>query len=85
MMAKYLPQFGWETYVLSGGYGLGHHLRDENMNIGKIVPENRIVRVDVGPEEETKYLQQRGWVGKLRDFITIEKAFPPGHFDKLWD
>jgi hypothetical protein len=32
MMAKYLPEFGWEPYVLTRNYGRDHACRDEKMH-----------------------------------------------------
>jgi len=83
-MAKYLPLHGWETHVLTGGYGHDHALRDEKMHLGSIISDDHIVRVEVTAQEERDYISRRGLYGTLRDVVTIEKAFRPGVFDKLW-
>jgi len=85
MMAKYLPRYGWETHVLTRDYGHDHPSRDEKMHLGTIVPGGRIVRVEVTAQEERNYLYRRGLYRTMRDIITVEKAFPPGVFDKMWN
>jgi hypothetical protein len=84
MMAKYLPSYGWEPYVLTRDYGHDHASRNEMMSLGTIVSDSHIVRVEVTAQEERDYLSRRGICGTLRDALTIEKAFPPGVFDKMW-
>lgn len=84
MMAKYLPKFGWETYVLAPAYGEDHVLKNDMMSLINIVPDDHIIRVAVTAKDERDYLHTRGFLGKVRDTITIEKAFPPGVFGKLW-
>lgn len=84
MMVKYLPHYGWEPYVLTRDYGCDHTAKNEKMNLGSIVSDDHIVRVEVTKEEEKDYLNKRGFFGTIRDVVTIEKAFPPGVFDKVW-
>ena len=85
MMAKYLPRFGWEPYVLTRDYGKDHPARDDFMSLGDILPEENIVRIEVTAQDEKAYMNQRGVYGRIRDIITIEKSFPPGVFDKVWN
>ena len=85
MMAKYLPRYGWETHVLTRDYGHDHAFRDERMHMGSILPGDRIVRVEVTAQEEEEYLCKRRPYDTMRDALTIEKAFPPGVFDKMWN
>lgn len=84
MMAKYLPRYDWEPFVLTRDYGSDHTAKNEKMNLGSIVSDDHIVRVEVTKEEEKDYLNKRGFFGTIRDVVTIEKAFPPGVFDKVW-
>ena len=84
MMAKYLPIYGWEPYVLTRDYGHDHASRDEKMHLGSIVTDSHLVRVEVTLQEERNYLIRRGLYSTLRDTVTMEKAFPPGVFDMMW-
>ena len=84
MMAKYLPSYGWEPYVLTRDYGQDYSKRSEKMSLGCIVPNDHIARVIVTAQEEEYYISTRGVRGMFRDIVTIEKSFPPGVFDKMW-
>jgi glycosyltransferase involved in cell wall biosynthesis len=84
MMAKYLPRYGWEPYVLTRTYGVDHVSRDHRIHLDGVIMKNRLVGVEVTAREERKYLLRRGFYGMVRDLILVEKAFPPGVFDKIW-
>jgi len=84
MMAKYLRAYGWKIYVLTRDYGNDSGRKDLLMDLGRIVPENDLLRIEVSSAQEIHYLKTRGLLGKLRDVLMIEKAFPPGVFDSLW-
>lgn len=84
MMAKYLPKFDWVPYVLTRDYGHDHATRNEKMSLENILTDDHIVRVEVTAHDEKEYLNDRGICGTMRDLVTLEKAFPPGVFNKMW-
>lgn len=83
MMAKFLPEFGWEPLVLTRDYGDDHGLRDFRMHIDGL-QNVRVMRVEVSAREEKEYLRARGFIWRARHFLEIEKTFPPAAYDKSW-
>jgi hypothetical protein len=83
MMAKYLPEFGWQPHILTRDYGFDHACRNELMAIEGLPPKEFVKRVEVSLADENKYLSDRSLLQKIRDIITVERSSPPGVFDKI--
>lgn len=78
MYAKYLPEFGWQPYILTRGWPEGDPYHNPSLKIDGL-PEDRFIHREVlSSEFETKTLQLRGFRGRLRDFFMPELANPAG-------
>jgi len=83
MFCKYLPEFGWEPFVLTRDYPPEDPRFDTKLDLGKIVDDRHIVRVPFPRKEEEAYIAQRGLAGLFRDFFMPEYSSPPGLLDRM--
>ena len=83
MMAKYLPEFGWEPFVLTRAYGKDHPRKDAMMSLGKLIDEDHLLSVSVSAEEEREFLAGRGFLQHVKHLIALEEVHPPCEFTKM--
>jgi glycosyltransferase involved in cell wall biosynthesis len=83
MVAKYLGEFGWQTFVFTGEYPEGDPRRDLSQEIRGLLPEDRICRAVYGQEHEEQALSKRGLLGTMKAVFMPELAHPPGKVQAL--
>ena len=79
MFAKYLPEYGWNPWVLTRDFTPEDPRYDENMPVE--LPEkiqDQIIRVKYSLNDEKNYLQSRNVFHIVRDFFYPEYSSPPG-------
>jgi len=78
MMAKYLPDYGWEPFVLTRGLAREEWSHQAEMQVTGLPAPDHVTRIPYSREDERSYLQSRTLPGKMRDFFCPEEAHPPG-------
>ena len=77
MFSKYLPEFGWDPYVLTSQF-------DEKCNVGydiKGLPAvDKIFRVSYGTDLQSEPKVKVIWIDKFIHFLAPEKTNPPGGY-----
>ena len=81
MFAKYLPNFGWNPWVLTRSLSHDDPRFNEKMTIDfteKVF--NQIIKIKYSLHDEQKYLESRSLFKIIRDFFYPEYSSPPGVF-----
>jgi glycosyltransferase involved in cell wall biosynthesis len=85
MFAKYLPEFGWQPYVLTRDWPPGDPYRDTSQCIEGLPADSYIHREVLGTEFEEESISRRGLWGAWRAFFMPDLAHPPGVAERLED
>jgi len=81
MFAKYLPNFGWNPWVLTRNFTPEDPRYNEKMPVDfpwKV--QKQIIRFEYSLKDEQKYLRTRDISKLIRDFFYPEYSSPPGVF-----
>jgi len=83
MFCKFLPEFGWEPFVLTRDYTREDSRFNTNLDIGEVLDDHHIFRIPFSHEDEKRYLKDRRLLGLVRDFFVPEYSSPPGLLDRM--
>jgi len=83
MFAKYLPEYGWEPWILTRDYDKNDPRFDIKMVVDLKIDKAQIIRVPYSIEEEKKYIKSRNFLNASRDFFFPEYSSPPGLYFKM--
>jgi|GEM_PF-302136 len=83
MFAKYLPEFGWETYVLTREWPADDLAQNCKMEIPGLPPEENIHRITISKQNEIQSIVERRSIDKFMLMIHPEMGHPPGVAEKM--
>jgi glycosyltransferase involved in cell wall biosynthesis len=83
MFCKYLPEFGWEPFVLTRDYTPEDPRFDTQLDIGSVVDNGHIFRIPFSRKNEEAYISGRRPKGILRDLLMPEYSCPAGLLERM--
>ncbi|MFC1596896.1 glycosyltransferase [Planctomycetota bacterium] len=83
MFSKYLPDFGWEPFVLTAFRISASPTPIPQLDIDGLPPDDHVVRVTYTDNDMKTTIRQRTFRERLRHFVCIEEANPPGLADRM--
>jgi glycosyltransferase involved in cell wall biosynthesis len=81
MFSKYLPKYGWEPYIITRWYGDNDN--QVNMGIPGLPDDKKILRYMFTKKNEQEYIENRGIIKIIRDFIKPQYSSPPGLLESI--
>jgi len=78
MMAKYLPEFGWQVSVLTRGMPVAEWSHPSRSEIRGLPNVKDVHLVEHDRQAEQTFIARRGLISTLDNFFRPEKAHPPG-------
>jgi hypothetical protein len=83
MIAKYLPEFGWQPFIITRTYTEKDPRFNQSLDLKTFLDPEKIIRVPFSISDETAYLKSRKLSALFRDLIKPEYSSPPGLLDAV--